>query len=205
MKTKNAKVSDVNKINKIVRKAKEEECLVKFGRVDKFENLKIIGFGDAAYKKMDDQTRSVEGRVIFLSNGTRASPLLWKSRKIPQVCESTKTAETRAADNLTDDAVYLARMIHEIYTGKKSLKQIPVVLYTDSKPLVESIYSTRPAERKTIRHVVQSMKDCMSRGEVQEYKWIDTKQMLADILTKDSVKSDDLHKVLKTGTLPRMY
>ena len=67
MKTKNAKVSDVNKINKIVRKAKEEECLVKFGRVDKFEKLKIIGFGDAAYKKMDDQTRSVEGRVIFMS------------------------------------------------------------------------------------------------------------------------------------------
>ena len=62
MKTKNAKVSDLNKINKIVRKAKEEESLVKFGRVDKFEKLKIIGFGDAAYKKMDDQTRSVEGR-----------------------------------------------------------------------------------------------------------------------------------------------
>ena len=70
MNTKNAKVSDVMKINKIVRKAKDEECLVKFTRIDKFENLKIIGFGDAAYKKIDDQTRSVEGRVIFLSNGT---------------------------------------------------------------------------------------------------------------------------------------
>ena len=96
-------------------------------------------------------------------------------------------------------------MIQEIFTGKRSLKQIPVTLYTDSQPLVESIYSTRPAENKRIRHVVQSMKDCLSRGEVQEYKWIDTKQMLADILTKDSVKSNDLTNVLKSGNLPRMY
>ena len=106
---------------------------------------------------------------------------------------------------MTDDAVYLARMIQEIYTGKRSLKQIPVTLYTDSQPLVESIYSTRPAENKRIRHVVQSMKDCLSRGEVQEYKWIDTKQMLADILTKDSVKSNDLTNVLKSGNLPKRY
>ena len=28
------------------------------------------------------------------------------------------------------------------------------------------------------------MKNCLSRGEVQEYKWKDTKQMLADILQR---------------------
>ena len=59
------------------------------------------------------------------------------------------------------------------------------MLYTDSEPLVESIHSTRPVERKTIRHVVQSMKDCLGRGEVKDYRWIETKDMLADILTKD--------------------
>ena len=52
--------------------------------------------------------------------------------------------------------------------------------YTDCKPLVEPIYSTRPAEGKTIGNVVQSMKDCLSKVEVQEYRWIDTKQMLAE-------------------------
>ena len=205
MKNKHATVADINKINKIVRKAKKEECAVKFSKIDDFKNLKIIGFGDASYKTTDEKTRSVEGRVIFLSNGKKASPLLWKSRKIVQVCESTKTAETRAADKLTDDSIYLARMVQEIYTGNKSLKQLPVLLYTDSEPLVESIYSTKAVERKTIRHVVQSMKDSLSRGEVMEYRWIDTKKMLADILTKESVKSDELVHVLRTGHLPREY
>ena len=77
--------------------------------------------------------------------------------------------------------------------------------YTDSEPLVESIHSTRPVERKTIHHVVQSMKDCLGRGEVKDYRWIETKHMLADILTKDSVKSDDLVTVLRTGNFPREY
>ena len=71
--------------------------------------------------------------------------------------------------------------------------------YTDCKPLVEPIYSTRPAEGKTIGNVVQSMKDCLSKVEVQEYRWIDTKQMLADILQrvedrkppKDVLREDD--------------
>ena len=185
MKNKNATMADVNKINKIVKKAKRKQSSVTFSRIGDFPDLKILGFGDASYRRMDDKNKSVEGRVILLSNGRKASPLLWKSRKIPQVCDSTKTAETRAADKLIDDSIYLARMLNEIYSGEKSMKQIPVVIYSDSEPLIESIHSTKPVERKTIRHVIQGMKDNLSRGEVKEFRWVDTKMMLADILTKD--------------------
>ena len=149
---------------------------------------------------MEDKNKSVEGRVIFLSNGRRASPLLWKSRKIPQVCDSTKTAETRAADKLIDDSVFLARMIREIYTGEKSQKQLPVILYSDSEPLLESIHSTKQVERKMVRHIIQSMKDNLSRGEIEEFKWIESKRMLADVLTKDTNLSD-LSDVVKTGDI----
>ena len=99
----------------------------------------------------------------------------------------------------------MARMIYEIYTGVKSGGQLPVTIYMDSATLIESIHSTVPVERKTIRHVVQGLKDNIARGEVQEYKWVDTKMMLADILTKDSVKSDTLMDVLKTAHFPRDY
>ena len=47
---------------------------------------------------------------------------------------------------------------------------LTICYYTDCKPLVEPIYSTRPAEGKTIGNVVQSMKDCLSKVEVQEYR-----------------------------------
>ena len=66
----------------------------------------------------------------------------------PQVNESTKTAETRAADQASDESIYFAIMIKEIYTGFNSLNQIPVVIYPDSKSTLDSINSTRQVERK---------------------------------------------------------
>ena len=158
MKTKHATVADMRKLNKIVKKAREGDSVVTFKRIGKLEDIKIIAMSDASFKSVDEKVRSVEGRVIFLSDGVNASPLEWKSKKIPQVCESTKTAETRAADKATDDAIYFARLIKEIYTGVKSLAQIPVIVYTDSKPTIESIHSTRQVDRKTVRHVIQSMR-----------------------------------------------
>ena len=133
----------MRKLSKIVKKAKEGDLVVTFKRIGKLEDIKIIAMSDASFRSVDEKVRLVEGRVIFLSDGVNASPLEWKARKIPQVCESTKTAKTRAADKVTDDAIYFAHLIKVIYTGVKSLDQIPVIVYTDSKPTIESIYSTR--------------------------------------------------------------
>ena len=127
--------------------------------------------------------------------------MLWKAKKIARVCDSTKTAETLSMDKCCDDAIYMARMIQEIYSGKPSLKQIPVVLFTDSKPLFESIYSTKQVDRKTVRHIIQMMKDSVSRGEVQTFKWIETKAMIADVFTKESAPTELIKEVLDQGRL----
>ena len=203
MKSKHATIADANKINKIIRKAKQEaeNSKIVFRIIGDYKDLKIIGFSDASYKTVDDKVRSAEGRLLFLTDGERAAPILWKSKKIPRVCDSTKTAETLAADKTLDDAIYLARIVREIYTGQKSMKQIPVEMYTDSKPLFESIYSTKQVDRKSIRHVIHMMKDSITRGEVQRFHWIDTKKMLADVFTKDSANSDLIKKVLEEGSL----
>ena len=205
MKTRNATVSDVKKLNKIVRKAKESESIVRFTRIDDFKNLKIVGLADASYRSQDEKVRSVEGRVIMLTNGIRVAPLCWKSKKIPEVCDSTKTAETRACNKATDDAIFIARLIQEIYSGKKSMKQIPVIMYSDSEPLIESIYSTRQVDRKTIRHLIQMLKDTLDNKQVDKFMWVETAHMLADVLTKDSVKNDELVSILRSGKLPRRY
>ena len=202
MKTKKATVGDVAKLNKIVKKARREKSSITFRKINSNKDeLFITGYGDASYRTVDDKTRSIEGRVLFLTDGTRASPLLWKSRRISQVCHSTKEAETRAIDKTTDDAIFLARMLKEIFTGVKSAEQIPVYICTDSHPLKDSLYSTRQVERKTVRHVVQSLKDNLARKEVEMFKWVDTKEMIADLLTKDSADSGLFMEVLHTGLL----
>ena len=52
----------------------------------------------------------------------------------------------------------------------KSLKQIPVAIYSYSKPLIESVHFCR----KEDNYVVQGMKDNLKRGEVKDFRWIDT-------------------------------
>ena len=49
------------------------------------------------------------------------------------------------------------------------------------------------------------MKDALDRGKVKEYKYVNTKDILADILTKDSVKNTELHDTVKCGSLRREY
>ena len=48
------------------------------------------------------------------------------------------------------------------------------------------------------------MKDNLKRDKVKDFPWIDTKMMLAGILTKDS-KSDLLMDVLRIGEMPQHY
>ena len=45
------------------------------------------------------------------------------------------------------------------------------------------------------------MKDCLARKEVEKYKWVDTKEMLADPLTKESANAEKLMNVLESGNL----
>ena len=49
------------------------------------------------------------------------------------------------------------------------------------------------------------MKDALDRGEVSKYKYVNTKEMLEDVLTKDSVRSTELHETVKSGSLPREH
>ena len=73
------------------------------------EDIKIIAMADASLKPLEEKVAPVEGRVIFLSNGTNVSSLEWKARKIPQVCDSIKTAKTRATDKVMDDTIYFTK------------------------------------------------------------------------------------------------
>ena len=179
--------------------------VVTFKRIRMLEEIKIIAMSDGSFRSVDKKVRSVEGRLIFLSDGVNASLLEWEARKIPQVCESTKTAETRAADKAMDDAIYFARLVKEIYNGVESSDQIPVIVYMDSKPTIESIYFRRQVERKTVCHVIQSMNDVLDRGNVSKFKYVNTKEMLADILTKDSIRNTKLHNTVKHGSLLREH
>ena len=130
----------------------------------------------------------------------KVAPIYWKTKTIKQVCHSAKDAETRNLMKLVNDSVYLAKSIEQLMFGETGGK-IPVKLFTDSRPTLESIASSKQVERKLLRNAVADLKEKLVENEVESYSWLDTKDMIADILTKECKENDDIVKILIEGKL----
>ena len=100
------------------------------------------------------------------------------------MCYSSKGAEIMNISKMMDDAIYAARQIETLYYGDYK-KRIKVRLFTDSEPTLESIASSRQVERKTLRPTIVDLKERLVDRDIHSYSWLPTKDMLADVLTKE--------------------
>ena len=123
---------------------------------------------------------------MFLTNEemTIIAPIYWKSKTIAGVCYSSKDAETINISKMMDDAIYAARQIETLYYGDYR-KRIKVRLFTDPEPTLESLASSRHVERKTLWLTIVDLKKRLVERHIHSYSWLPTKDMLADVLTKE--------------------
>ena len=201
---KEATVKNLKAINKVVDKAKKVNGIVRYSRIGELSDLKILAISDGGLNRREDRTQSVMGKTIFLSNKdeTKVSPLLWKSKTIQTVCKSAKTAETRACDKTLEDAIYLARCVHEIYTGERGERQIPVHAVTDSQSLLDSIESTKQVEEKLMRPIIKWIKQVLDSGAVSNIRWCDTCVCVSDAFTKPGSKlNETLVDIFRSGQM----
>ena len=135
-------------------------------------------------------------------HSSKANLFSWKTKKISRICRSVKGAETRSLETGLDEAIHFARMVREIYDGKvdlKSPKQVQVDALTDNKGLWENLHNTRQCDEKLLRNSIALMKEMVERGEVRKIDWVETSQMLADIMTKQGGNGSWIKKVVCTN------
>ena len=184
-----ATVVTLREMNQLIKRAKSKNEVLNFSKLGDVKNLKVKVYTDASYNNLNEKTKSTEGRVILVENSIskKLSVVSWKTKKIPRVCRSVKSAETRSLDDGLDDAIHIARIIKEIYEGKINLKepsQIPVIAKTDSKSLWESLNNSRQCEEKLLWSTIAGLKELLSLGYVESVDWVSTNWQLADSLTK---------------------
>ena len=195
-------IATAKAVNRVVKKAKSCNNVLRFSRLGDLSEISVKVYADASYGNQLDKIRSTAGRVVLIENKTtgNVSVASWKTKKIGSV----KSAETRALEEAIDDAVNIARLVDEIYTGKINLKepgQIPVEAFTDSKSLWESLHNTRQCEEKLLRNSIAGIKELMELKMVKEVNWVPTQKQLADCMTKRGHKSDWLLSVAKNNRL----
>ena len=199
-----ATFKDAKESRKTVAKAKKQMFSIKFSHLGNIDNLHIKVFPDASLGNMEEnlECKSVMGSFIALSNDeSEINPLNWKAKVIEKVAPDIKTAETLALENSIDDAIYLSKMISEIYTGKIDENKIPLVVYEDSKSLVQSIYSTKKVKRKSMRVVVSTIQQRIKNGDVKDIHHIKSEDQLGDAFTKKGVKSFKIVRAVTKGKI----
>ena len=72
---------------------------------------------------------------------------------------------------------------------------------TDSKPLLESIDSTRQIETKMLRPVVKDTKEKLQDGSISKFEWLEIKEIGADFLTKDKSRNRDMEEIVENNRL----
>ena len=131
---------------------------------------------------------------------TKASPIYWKSNTISRVCHSSKDAETLNISKMVDDAIFTARQTELLLFGDFQ-RRIKIHLYTDSESTLESIASSKQIERKTLRLTITDLKERLVEGDISSYSWLPTRDMYADLLTKEMQIPQHLEEVIYKNNL----
>ena len=69
-------------------------------------------------------------------------------------------------------------------------------IYTDSRPLLETLGSTSQVAEKALRQSVAYLKQCLKDKNVDLYAWIEGKEIVADVLTKQGSRSDEIKEII---------
>ena len=139
-----ATLDDLKNINKTIKKVKGRSSRILLGKVGEPDDLIVYAIGDAAYKSDE---KAVGGELVLLGNkkSDKAIAIYWKSKTVRQVCHSAKDAETRNIVKLVDTSRFMTNQIEEMLFEKK--KKIPIKIFSDSIPTLESIASTSKLSR----------------------------------------------------------
>ena len=197
-KNQNPTVGDLKSLNKVVSKLNTQKS-IKFPCLNLGAGTKLVVHSDASFGNLDDKVNSGRGYVIFLCQDNKACVLVWASNKIKRVVRSTKESEALALLDALDHAEMLRDTLSELIYGSYVESTLSIVAFIDSKVLHDSIHSTKAEENYRLRRDLASVKERLAKGQISEVRWISTREMLADPLTKGGADTSKLDIVLQHG------
>jgi hypothetical protein len=185
---KDAVIGDLMRLNKVVSRVTGDNVKLFFPRLNASAEWFLECYADASFGNLPG-SGSQGGFIIFLrdDNGVRC-PIAWQTKKIRRVVKSTLAAETLALLDCSEAAVFIVKLLSEIGVRE----QVNVKCYVDNKNLVESLYSSHYVEDRRLRIDIAVLQDMMKRREIHSVSWVDTKQQLADCLTKRGASAHSL-------------
>jgi len=188
-------VKQLKEANKTVRKLKNSNnVMIKIPNVGHFDKMEIVVHGDASHARLADGS-SQGAFIVFISGNGKLAPVLWRSKKLKRVTKSPLASEILAVGEASDAGILIANVLKEVY----KLKEMPkVTCYTDSKSMKDNLNTTNTIDDMSVRVEVARLREMVNRTEIS-YVWVQSKDNLADVMTKRTASSDALLDVLAKG------
>ena len=212
------------RLNAVLRWAQRNPAQLRYRRFNTLENQHLRVYSDAAFKKEEADGHSMRGALYLRCCSPSASNnkpfsmytstvqghlLDMKSGGQRRVVRSTFTAESLAACDALDQGIVLAQTLHEMQTGDTTAHssrqtrenggfKIPMALYIDALSVyaaVTAVFIKIPADQSVLCHL-HYLREMLDHDVLRLLVWVDTRDMLADGLTKGSVERQVLHDTM---------
>lgn len=191
-----ATVADIVAANKLVRHIKDTQSSILFPKLN-MKKCYMEVYSDASFANLSDGG-SQGGHIVFLTDGIRSCPLVWRSCKVRRVVKSTIAAETLALVDGLEAAYMLSKLCAEVIHGTDSGKDMSVVGVTDNRNLVDAAYSSKLLEDRRLLIEMGIVREMINRNEV-ELRWVKANDQVGDVLTKVGVSGSKLRQVISEG------
>ena len=214
-------IKDVIELNKVVKMLKDS-CEFKWnfvkGKDMKLENVIVFCMSDSSWANTTN-LKSQCGYVIGLTLPTIAdgssTPVIvleTYSGSIKRVCRSTLASETNGFLSAVEAADYLRMLLLEVLHPEVCLldldehyKKSLLMAFTDAKSLEATLNrdAGQPTDKR-VKILLAQVREFLGQpnydddDEVRAY-WVDTAQMVADVLTKAGCEREPLLDVLSRG------
>ena len=174
------------------------------------ENTALALRGLAALIASDDKREQQKG-VIEIGTDHDIHLMEWIVRRLKRVVRSTFAAELNALIDTIESLLLLQLILHQCYCGTdEDAEQLiikleagklypPIDVFVDAKSVSDAISANElctPQESSLKVHLI-AIRDRLQRGLLRSISWTDTRDMLADALTKGGINRDMIQSAMQ--------
>jgi len=208
----------VQQLNVFLAQLKSEYIALHYASGFELSNCKLLVLGDSSLGNADKYSQG--GHLVFLSEDLKGKAgghvllLSNRSGRSKRVASSTLSAETLAMTGGVEEATLLQTWLFELMHGNLSARELlsleadqlmPIDTGTDCNDLYEILVkAAAPAPtNKALTLYLSALRSDKEQGRIRSWLWIDTRDMLANCMTK--IESDgqlawlDLRRTMLSG------
>ena len=207
-----ATVSDLIEANKLVARMRDFSSVKIIFQSIPLEQGVFLVASDASWANTENLTSQAGYMVCFsekkINDGLVAkfSPLRWKSYKQDRHTQSTLGAELMGLSRAIAEAEWLRSLMaeamheqHDMARDKEFREKIPMTVTIDNKP----IFDHTCGDGVVVKDKRMAIEMLIVRRDIRlnniTLRWVETKQMLVDCLTKPTASAEFLLRCLREG------